>query len=74
LVNLIKVLLSIIAALIGGVGGVTITILFWFLAAATTAHDPSAGGAYVAMAILTAPLGFIVGTALSVYSLWTTIR
>jgi fructose-specific phosphotransferase system IIC component len=59
-----RIIATIIASVVGGLIGGVLTIAAWFVIAQGE-KDPSAGGAYVAMAMLTCPVGFLI-TAIAV--------
>jgi hypothetical protein len=65
----VKVVCAALAAIAGGVTGGGLVIVAWFIAG-LGASDPSAGGAYVAMAMLTSPVGILVGAIASSVFVW----
>ncbi len=68
-----RVLATIVAAVIGGSAGGFMTIAAWFIAAQGES-DPSTGGAYVAMAMLTCPIGFAFGAIAAGAYVWSAAK
>lgn len=69
----VKIICTALAGIVGGVGGGGLVVAGWFVVAMGE-RDPSAGGAYVAMAMLTSPIGIVAGAIAAGIFCWSSMR